>query len=74
MNIGIAALTNEQRKGLWTIKDIKIGITFIFRFHCSPIQLVVFVPGGLSSFLRAWQPTRPTEDVVRMTKGLQEQI
>ena len=31
---------------------IKIGITFIFRFHRRPIQLVVFVPVGLSSFLR----------------------
>ena len=28
---------------------IKIRITFIFRFHCHPIHLVVFVPVGLSS-------------------------
>ena len=27
---------------------IKIGITFFFRFHRRPIQLVVFVPVGLS--------------------------
>ena len=32
--------------------NIEIGITFIFRFRCRPIQLVVFVPVGLSSFLR----------------------
>ena len=31
---------------------IKIGITFIFRFHRHPIQLVVFVPVGLLLFLR----------------------
>ena len=31
---------------------IKIGITFILRFHRNPIQLVVFVPVGLPSFLR----------------------
>ena len=31
---------------------IKIGITFIFVFHRRPIQLVVFVPVGLLSFLR----------------------
>jgi hypothetical protein len=34
---------------------IKIGITFIFRFHRRPIQLVVFVPVGLSSFLHLLQ-------------------
>ena len=28
---------------------IKIGITIIFRFHCRPNQLVVYVPVGLSS-------------------------
>jgi hypothetical protein len=28
---------------------IKIEITFIFRFHCHPIQLIVFVPVGLLS-------------------------
>ena len=33
-------------------KGVKIGITFIFRFHRHPIQLVVFVPVGLSSFIR----------------------
>ena len=31
---------------------IKIGITFIFRFRRTPIQVVVFFPVGLSSFLR----------------------
>ena len=31
---------------------IKIEITFIFRFHFRPIQLVVFIPVGLSLFLR----------------------
>ena len=31
---------------------IKIGITFIFRFHRRPIQLVVFIPIGLSYLLR----------------------
>jgi hypothetical protein len=30
---------------------IKIGITFIFWLHLHPIQLVVFVPIDLSSFL-----------------------
>ena len=29
--------------------ESKIGITFISRFHRRPIQLVVFVPVGLSS-------------------------
>ena len=28
---------------------IKIGITSIFRFHCRPIQLIVFVPVGVRS-------------------------
>ena len=32
-----------------------IRITFILRFHRSPIQLVVFVPVGLSSFLHLRQ-------------------
>ena len=45
---------------------IKIGINFILWFHRRPIQIVVLVPLGLSSFLR------PAEDVVRTTKGLQE--
>ena len=31
---------------------IKIGITFIFRFHRRPMQLVVIVPVALLSFLR----------------------
>ena len=31
--------------------QIKIGISFIFRIHRRPIQLFVFVPVGLSSFL-----------------------
>ena len=31
---------------------IKIGITFIFRFHRRPIQIVLFFPVGLSLFLR----------------------
>jgi hypothetical protein len=65
--------------------SIKIGITFIFRFHRCPIQLIMFVPVDLSSFLRQFQqillgvdvfcphPTRSAENVVRMTKGLQEQ-
>ena len=34
---------------------IKIGITFISRFHLRPIQSVVFVPVGLSSFLHLRQ-------------------
>ena len=34
---------------------IKVGITFIFRFRRRPIQLVVFVPVGLSSFLHLLQ-------------------
>ena len=35
---------------------IKIAITLIFRFRRRPIQLVVFVTVGLSSFLRhLWQ-------------------
>ena len=34
---------------------IKIGITFIFRFHRCPIKLVAFVPVGLSSFLHLGQ-------------------
>ena len=36
----------------WPSVRIKIEITFIFRFHRQPIQLVVFVPVGLFSFLR----------------------
>ena len=31
---------------------ISVRITFIFRFHCRPIQLLVFVPVGLPSFLK----------------------
>ena len=31
---------------------IKIGITFIFKFHQRPVQLVAFLPVGLSSILR----------------------
>ena len=34
---------------------IKIQITFIFRFYSRCIQLVVFVPVGLSSFLQHLQ-------------------
>ena len=34
---------------------IKIGITFNFSFHRRPIQLLVFIPVGLSSFLRRRQ-------------------
>jgi hypothetical protein len=30
----------------------------MFRFHCRPIQFVVF-------------PSRPAEDVIKLTKGLQ---
>ena len=33
---------------------IKIEFTFIFRFHRHPIQLIVFVLVGLSSFLHLW--------------------
>jgi hypothetical protein len=29
--------------------------TFIFRFHCRPIQLVMFLPVGLLSFLHLRQ-------------------
>ena len=57
----------------------KIGIILIFRFRRRPIQLVLFVPVGLPSFLHLLQvlcgklihPTRLAEDV-RTTKGLQE--
>ena len=34
---------------------IKIGINFIFMFHRRPIQLVAFVPVGLSSLLHLLQ-------------------
>ena len=34
---------------------MKIGIAFIFRFHRRPIQVVVFFPVGLSSFLHLLQ-------------------
>ena len=58
----------------WKISvRIKIGITFIFRSHCRPIQLVVFVPASLSSFLRhLWKVDLP-EMCIRTTKGLQKQ-
>ena len=56
---------------------IKVGITFIFRFHRRLIQLIVFVQlqrstaqAGRQNKLR--HPTRFAEDVVRTTKGLQE--
>ena len=35
--------------------ELKIGITFILSFHRRPIQLVVFIPVGLSSFLHLLQ-------------------
>ena len=111
---------------LGTFCRIKIGITFIFRFHRRPIQLAVFVPVDLSSicrhlqallrveipsvarpgqltvlvqitdsfncwmskflrFMHRWEgftqagrqnkfrhPTRPAQDVNKLTKGLQE--
>jgi hypothetical protein len=50
---------------------INIGIAFIFRSHPGPIQLVVFVPVGLSSFLHLLQVFLGVEDV-RTTKGLHE--
>ena len=64
---------NHNDKG--SLERIKIGITFIFRFHCRPIQIVVFVPVGISSFLQQnkhWHPTKPAEHVIRKMKGLQE--
>jgi hypothetical protein len=36
----------------WEGIRIKIGITFILRLHRRPIQLVMFVPTGLSLFLQ----------------------
>ena len=40
------------RSTIWAILvPSRIGIAFIFRFHRRPIQLVVFVSVGLSSFL-----------------------
>ena len=45
--------------------QIKIGITFICRFHRRPIQLLVFVPVGISSILHLRKvncPGRETEE------------
>ena len=55
----------------------------MFRLHRRPIQLVVFVPVGLSSLdqrsnaqvhrqKQFRHPTRPAEDVNKLAKGLQE--
>ena len=55
---------------------IKIAITFIFRFHRRPIQLVVLVPVGpfsnLLTYSAGQNSTRLAEDVNKLTKGLQE--
>ena len=68
---------SESTKG-----RIKIEITFNIRLHRRPIQLVVFVPVGLSSIcshllqvllvFEVSSVARPAEDVNKMTKGLQE--
>ena len=50
---------------------IKSGITFIFKFHRRPIQLVVFVPVGLSSFLHLLQVLLAVE-LSSFAQGLQE--
>ena len=50
--------------------ESKFELPLFSGFNRLPIQLVVFGPVGLSSFLR--HPTRPSEDVVRTTESLQE--
>ena len=54
--------------------ELKIGITFIFRFHSRPIQIVVLFPAQARRQKKLRHPTRPAEDAVRTTKGLQERI
>ena len=66
---------------------IKIGITFFYRFHRCPIQLVViscrpfvtFVTWSTGLGCLSWlgrlkklRKTRPADDVTKVTKDLQE--
>ena len=45
----------------------------MFRFHCRPIQLVVFIPVGRLPSLRHFRKfLLGVEEVVRTTKGLLE--
>ena len=46
---------DHQGEKISSYSIIKIGINFIFRLHRRPIQLVVFDPVGLSSFLHLRQ-------------------
>ena len=51
---------------------IKIEITFIFRLHRRPFQLVMLVVLVMLATEKFHQPTRPADDVKILTKGLQE--